>query len=103
MILLFFLAWGLGAGWLAHLVVQRHQRPNWGELFIAGVAGSFLGGLIGSLVSGDGLAVRPSGIVGSVVGAVVVLAVVDRVRAKRRRERRAAERRAARSGHHRPR
>jgi uncharacterized membrane protein YeaQ/YmgE (transglycosylase-associated protein family) len=42
--------------------------------FVAGLAGSFLGGLLISLLSGDGLRLRPSGIIGSLVGALLVTA-----------------------------
>lgn len=42
--------------------------------FVAGIAGSFIGGLVISLPSGDGLDLRPSGIIGSLVGALVVTA-----------------------------
>ena len=38
-------------------------------LFVVELAGSLVGGLLGSLLSGDGLELRPSGIIGSVVGA----------------------------------
>jgi uncharacterized membrane protein YeaQ/YmgE (transglycosylase-associated protein family) len=72
-ILLFILVWGMFAGWIAHLLLARNQPINWAELLVVGVAGSFLGGLLISLLSGDGLALRPSGIVGSIVGAVVLL------------------------------
>lgn len=40
----------------------------------AGIAGSFVGGLLSSLLAGDGLALKPSGIIGSLVGAVIVTA-----------------------------
>ena len=39
---------------------------------IAGLVGSFVGGLLFSLIAGDGLAFRPSGIIGSLVGALLV-------------------------------
>ena len=42
---------------------------------VAGLVGSFVGGLLASLIAGDGLALRPSGIIGSIVGAVVVTVV----------------------------
>ena len=75
MILLALLLWGLVAGWLANLLLGGGMRPdNWAELLIAGLVGSFVGGLLVSLLAGDGLALRPSGIIGSVVGAVIVLA-----------------------------
>jgi uncharacterized membrane protein YeaQ/YmgE (transglycosylase-associated protein family) len=42
---------------------------------VSGLAGSFVGGLLISLVAGDGLELRPSGIIGSLVGALIVTAV----------------------------
>jgi uncharacterized membrane protein YeaQ/YmgE (transglycosylase-associated protein family) len=42
-----------------------------------GIAGSFVGGLVGSLLFGDGLELRPSGLVGSILGATVVLVVLN--------------------------
>ena len=70
MILLFILVWGMFAGWIAHLLLARNQPINWAELLVVGLAGSFVGGLLISLLSGDGLALRPSGIIGSILGAV---------------------------------
>jgi uncharacterized membrane protein YeaQ/YmgE (transglycosylase-associated protein family) len=67
---------GLSAGWAAHLLVGRGQ-PNYGRLFLVGIAGSFVGGLVGSLLFGDGLELRPSGLVGSILGATVVLVVLN--------------------------
>ncbi len=43
--------------------------------FAAGLIGSFVGGLLVSLLSGDGLALRPSGIIGSLVGAIIVTVI----------------------------
>jgi uncharacterized membrane protein YeaQ/YmgE (transglycosylase-associated protein family) len=65
---------GLAAGWVAHLLVGR-GRPDWGLLFVIGIAGSFVGGLLGSLLFGDGLEIRPSGLIGSILGATILLAV----------------------------
>jgi uncharacterized membrane protein YeaQ/YmgE (transglycosylase-associated protein family) len=79
-ILLFILVWGMFAGWIAHLLLARNQPINWAELLIIGLAGSFVGGLLISLVSGDGLALRPSGIIGSILGAVILLAAWQAVR-----------------------
>jgi uncharacterized membrane protein YeaQ/YmgE (transglycosylase-associated protein family) len=66
---------GLAAGWIAHLLVGRGQA-NWPQLFVVGLAGSLVGGLLGSLVFGDGLELRPSGLVGSAVGATLILLVI---------------------------
>ena len=78
MLLLGIIVWGLAAGWLAHLILGGRGRPNeWGPLLVAGLVGSFVGGLAVSLISGDGLALKPSGIIGTVLGAVAVLAAWD--------------------------
>jgi uncharacterized membrane protein YeaQ/YmgE (transglycosylase-associated protein family) len=79
-ILLFILVWGMFAGWIAHLLVARNQPINWAELLVVGLAGSFVGGLLVSLVSGDGLALRPSGIIGSILGAVLLLTAWQAIR-----------------------
>ena len=75
---------GMLAGGIAWLLVRGGPATiRWPEAFVAGVAGSFVGGLLGSLLSGDGLQVRPSGILGSTVGAVVVLLGWGAVRGRR--------------------
>lgn len=52
---------------------------------VAGLVGSFVGGLLSSALAGDGLALRPSGIIGSLVGAVIVTATWRYVTDRRRR------------------
>jgi uncharacterized membrane protein YeaQ/YmgE (transglycosylase-associated protein family) len=85
MILLFILVWGMFAGWIAHLLLARNEPINWAELLVVGLAGSFVGGLLISLLSGDGLALRPSGIIGSIMGAVLLLAAWRAIRPTARR------------------
>jgi uncharacterized membrane protein YeaQ/YmgE (transglycosylase-associated protein family) len=85
MILLFILVFGMFAWWIAHLLLARNEPVNWAELLVVGLAGSFVGGLLISLVSGDGLALRPSGIIGSILGAVVLLAAWRAIRPGARR------------------
>jgi uncharacterized membrane protein YeaQ/YmgE (transglycosylase-associated protein family) len=99
-ILLFLLVWGMAAGYIAHWLLDRGHRVNWADMLIAGLVGSFLGGLVVSLLAGDGLALKPSGLIGSVLGAIVVLAIVGSFRRKRLQEQRAAAKKAARSGRH---
>ncbi len=74
MLIIGILLWGMIAGAAAWLILGR-GKVSWPEAFVAGLLGSFVGGLGVSLLSGDGLALRPSGLIGSVVGAVVVLLV----------------------------
>ena len=84
MILLFILVWGMAIGWVAHLFVRGSDTPvNWGEAIAAGFAGSFVGGMLGSLINGDGIEFRASGIVGSIIGAILVLLVVGWVKGRR--------------------
>lgn len=76
MLIIAIVVLGVFAGWLANLLLGGGMFPDdWLRLFLAGVIGSFVGGLLASLLAGDGLALRPSGIIGSVIGAVVVLAI----------------------------
>ena len=61
----------IGAG--AQLILgRRGGSVDWGMALVSGLVGSFVGGLIFSLVAGDGLELRPSGIIGSLLGAVIV-------------------------------
>jgi uncharacterized membrane protein YeaQ/YmgE (transglycosylase-associated protein family) len=77
-LILVIIVFGMAAGWFAQLILGRRQ--NWTEALVAGVAGSFVGGLLISLISGDGLDIKASGLIGSIVGAVIVLAIWGAVR-----------------------
>lgn len=66
---------GMAVGWFAQWILGNRttgQRTDWAMALIAGVGGSFIGGLLASLIAGDGLAIKPSGLIGSFVGALVV-------------------------------
>jgi uncharacterized membrane protein YeaQ/YmgE (transglycosylase-associated protein family) len=85
MLILGLIVFGMAIGWIAQLILGRAGRGrqnNWGEALVAGVVGSFVGGLLVSLIAGDGLALRPSGILGSIAGAVLVLLVWGAMRGK---------------------
>ena len=84
MLILFIIVIGLAAGWVADMVVNQRSRPkDWGSVLHLGLVGSFVGGLLASLLAGDGLAIRPSGLIGSIVGALLVAGVTARSKAKR--------------------
>ena len=74
MLILGILAFGMLVGWLGQLILGMGTRPN-AQSLIAGLAGSFGGGVIASLIAHEGLRIRPSGIIGSIVGAVIVLVI----------------------------
>jgi uncharacterized membrane protein YeaQ/YmgE (transglycosylase-associated protein family) len=79
-LILFIIVFGMAVGWVAQLILGR--ETNWAEAFVAGIVGSFVGGLIASIIAGDGIAIRASGIIGSIIGAVVVLAIWGAVRGR---------------------
>ena len=76
---MFFIAlilFGMLVGAGAQLILgRRGGSVDWGMALVSGLVGSFLGGLIFSLVAGDGFDLRPSGIIGSLLGAVIVTLV----------------------------
>ena len=81
MLILAMIVLGMAAGWVAQLLLRGRGRPiDWPLAFATGIAGSFVGGLVASLGAGDGLAIRPSGLIGSILGAVIVLALVTGLR-----------------------
>ena len=80
MLILGLIALGMFSGWIAHLLVGGNRPVDWGQCLIAGFAGSFVGGLLASLIAGDGLALRPSGLIGSIVGAAIVILIWNAVR-----------------------
>ena len=72
------------AGWLASIITGRNERQGCLMNIIVGVVGAFIGGFVYSLIFGSGMdlgfALQPTSIVGfivAVIGAVVLLAVVN--------------------------
>ena len=85
MLILGILLFGLVVGAAAQWVLGRDGRGvDWGMALIAGLVGSFVGGLIISLIAGDGLDLRPSGLIGSFVGALLVTLAWRAIAARRR-------------------
>jgi uncharacterized membrane protein YeaQ/YmgE (transglycosylase-associated protein family) len=82
-LILGIILFGMLVGAAAQFILgRRGSRTDWGLALIAGLVGSFIGGLLISLLAGDGLALRPSGIIGSLVGAIIVT-LLARTRAER--------------------
>lgn len=84
MLILFIIVFGMAAGWVAQLILGR--STNWAEAIVAGLTGSFVGGLLASLLAGDGLEIRASGLIGSIAGALIVLAIWGALRGRSTRE-----------------
>jgi uncharacterized membrane protein YeaQ/YmgE (transglycosylase-associated protein family) len=100
-LILGIIGFGMLIGWLAQLLLGVDRRQvDWVQSLVAGLVGSFLGGLIFSLLAGDGLSFRPSGVIGSLLGAVIVVAIWNGVRRSRRQKEQAAALKTRRSGRH---
>jgi uncharacterized membrane protein YeaQ/YmgE (transglycosylase-associated protein family) len=69
---------GLIAGFIARAVIPGRQSMSIGATILLGIIGSFVGGLLGFLIfgkdAGSGF-IQPSGIIGSIIGAIIVLAI----------------------------
>lgn len=77
MLLIGIILFGMLIGAGAQLILNGlHQKIDWTTALISGIVGSFVGGMLISLIAGDGLALRPSGIIGSLMGAVIVTAAM---------------------------
>jgi len=69
---------GAIAGYIARLVVPGRDPLGVGGTILLGVIGSFVGGFLGYLLFGKDAgqgALQPSGIIGSILGAVVALLI----------------------------
>ena len=76
--LLYLLVIGIVAGFLARLLVPGRDPMSLGATILLGIIGSFIGGFLGWALFGtdveDG-ALQASGVIGSIVGAVIALLV----------------------------
>jgi len=72
MLILALILFGMVVGGAAQFILGRDEGGiDWPLAFAAGLIGSFIGGLLLSLLSGDGLRLRPSGLIGSLIGALI--------------------------------
>ena len=76
MLIIAIILFGMLVGAAAQLILRRGGSGiNWPLAFGTGIAGSFVGGMLGSLIAGDGLNIRMSGIIGSIIGAIIALLI----------------------------
>ena len=84
--LLYLLVIGVVAGFLARLLVPGPDPMGVGATILLGIIGSFIGGFLGWALFGTDLddgALQASGIIGSVIGAVIALLVYRAIERRR--------------------
>ena len=71
---------GIVAGYLARLLVPGRDPMSFVQTLVLGVVGSFIGGFLGYVLfdkdPGEG-ALQASGIIGSIIGAVIALLIYN--------------------------
>ncbi len=71
---------GIIAGYVARLLVPGRDPMSFVQTAILGIVGSFIGGFLGYVLFGhdfDDGALQASGVVGSIIGAVVALLIYN--------------------------
>jgi uncharacterized membrane protein YeaQ/YmgE (transglycosylase-associated protein family) len=77
---------GLIAGFIARAVIPGKQAMSIGMTIVLGIIGSLVGNLLGSLIfSPHKFEIGTSGIIGSIVGAIIVLGVYVMATGRRNR------------------
>ena len=74
MLIFAILGFGIIVGFIAGWITGTE---SWGKRIGYGLLGSFVGGTLASFIAGDGFSLRPSGIIGSIVGAIILM-LIDR-------------------------
>ena len=85
--ILYLLIIALIAGFVARALVPGRDAMTIGQTLILGIVGSFVGGFLGWAIFGADLeqgAFQASGIIGSIIGAILVLLVWRAVTGRRR-------------------
>jgi len=78
---------GAIAGFVARALVPGKDGMSVPATILLGIVGSFVGGLLASLIfgSGDGESfLQPSGLIGSVIGAIIALVIYNAVTGRKK-------------------
>ncbi len=79
MSLLFFLIFGFVVGLIARALLPGRQQLGIIKTTLVGAGGSLIGGVLGNLISGDSIfRVHTAGWIGSILGAILLLAFISR-------------------------
>ncbi len=79
-----FLLIGLLAGFIARALVPGPDPMGWLGTMVLGIVGSFVGGTLAALLFGGSFDITPTNIIGSIIGAIIVLLVWRQVGSRSR-------------------
>lgn len=71
-----WIVFGFLSGLIARAITPGYHRIGFIRTTLLGICGSFVGGLLGAVISGsDPIELHASGFIGAVIGAIVLLLV----------------------------
>lgn len=79
-----WIVFGLIAGFIARAVVPGKDDIGILRTIVLGVVGSVVGGLIFGLFTGGFRGFHPAGWIGSIIGAIIVLVIYNKVTGRKR-------------------
>lgn len=79
-----WIVFGLVAGFIARAIVPGKDDIGILRTIVLGVVGSIVGGLIFGLFTGGLRGFEPAGWIGSIIGAVIVLVIYNKVTGRKR-------------------
>ncbi|HMJ13715.1 MAG TPA: GlsB/YeaQ/YmgE family stress response membrane protein [Polyangiaceae bacterium] len=82
--ILMFIVFGLVVGLLARALMPGRQSMGLGKTALLGIVGSFIGGFVGALLTDSRVGdFNTAGLIGSIVGAMVLLLAVGGLASRR--------------------
>jgi uncharacterized membrane protein YeaQ/YmgE (transglycosylase-associated protein family) len=82
-----WLVFGLVAGFIARALVPGRDDIGLIRTILLGVIGSVVGGLIAGLLTGGLRGFQPAGWIGSIIGAIIVLVIYNKITGRKERTR----------------
>jgi uncharacterized membrane protein YeaQ/YmgE (transglycosylase-associated protein family) len=82
-LIIYLLVIGVVAGYLARLLVPGRDPMTFWQTALLGIVGSFIGGVLGYVIFNHDLdegALQASGVIGSILGAVIALLILRAIR-----------------------
>ncbi|MGI5130948.1 GlsB/YeaQ/YmgE family stress response membrane protein [Pseudonocardia sp. CA-107938] len=80
-----WIVFGLIAGFIARAIVPGKDDIGLLRTIVLGIAGSVVGGVLFGLLTGGFRGFQPAGFIGSVIGAVIVLVIYNKVTGRKNR------------------